>query len=159
MGIKNSCILFAVVLLILACDKKRVFDEYKTMGSGWNKDSIVSFDLPVLDSTKQFNLFVNLRANDDYKFNNIFLIVAMEQKNGFTKVDTLEYQMANPDGSLLGNGFTDLKESKLFYKEKVRFKGHYKVYIKQALRENGKVPGVSVLDGITDVGFRIESIE
>ena len=101
MGIKNSCILFAVVLLFLACDKKRVFDEYKTVGSGWNKDSIVSFDLPALDSTKQYNLFVNLRANDDYKFNNIFLIVAMEQKNGFTKVDTLEYQMANPDGTLL----------------------------------------------------------
>ena len=159
MGIKNSCILFAVVLLFLACDKKRAFDEYKTVGSGWNKDSIVSFDLPALDSTKQYNLFVNLRANDDYKFNNIFLIVAMEQKNGFTKVDTLEYQMANPDGTLLGNGFTDLKESKLFYKEKVRFKGQFKVYIKQALRENGKVPGVSNLDGITDVGFRIETIE
>jgi gliding motility-associated lipoprotein GldH len=159
MGIKNSCILFAVVLLFLACDKKRVFDEYKTVGSGWNKDSIVSFDLPALDSTQQYNLFVNLRANDDYKFNNIFLIVAMEQKNGFTKVDTLEYQMANRDGTLLGNGFTDLKESKLFYKEKVRFKGQFKVYIKQALRENGKVPGVSNLDGITDVGFRIETIE
>jgi hypothetical protein len=25
--------------------------------------------------------------------------------NGFTKVDTLEYQMAEPDGTLLGNGF------------------------------------------------------
>ena len=159
MGIKNSCILFAVVLLFFFFFKKRVFDEYKTVGSGWNKDSIVSFDLPALDSTKQYNLFVNLRANDDYKFNNIFLIVAMEQKNGFTKVDTLEYQMANPDGTLLGNGFTDLKESKLFYKEKVRFKGQFKVYIKQALRENGKVPGVSNLDGITDVGFRIETIE
>jgi uncharacterized membrane protein len=31
--------------------------------------------------------------------------------NGFTKVDTLEYQMAEPDGTLLGN--SDLKESKL----------------------------------------------
>ncbi|MGL2987939.1 gliding motility lipoprotein GldH [Flavobacterium sp. RSSA_27] len=159
MGIKNSCILFLIALLFFACDKKRVFDEYKTVGSGWNKDSIVSFDLPVLDSTQYYNLFVNLRANDDYKFNNIFLIVAMEQKNGFTKVDTLEYQMANPDGSLLGNGFTDLKESKLFYKEKVRFNGQFKVYIKQALRENGKVPGIPVLEGITDVGFRIEKIE
>jgi gliding motility-associated lipoprotein GldH len=159
MGIKNSCILFSAVLLFLACDKKRVFDEYKSVGSGWNKDSIVSFDLPVLDSTQQYNLFVNLRANDDYKFNNIFLIVAMEQKNGFTKVDTLEYQMTNPDGSLLGDGFTDLKESKLFYKEKIQFKGQFKVYIKQALRENGKVPGVSVLDGITNVGFRIEKID
>jgi hypothetical protein len=24
------------------------------------------------------------------------------------KVDTLEYQMAEPDGTLLGNGFTDM---------------------------------------------------
>nr|WP_315175167.1 gliding motility lipoprotein GldH [uncultured Flavobacterium sp.] len=159
MGIKNSCILFSAVLLFFACDKKRVFDEYKTVGSGWNKDSIVSFDLPVLDSTQQYNLFVNLRANDDYKYNNIFLIVAMEKKNGFTKVDTLEYQMANPDGTILGAGFSDLKESKLFYKEKIKFNGQFKVYIKQALRENGKVPGIPVLDGITDVGFRIEKIE
>jgi gliding motility-associated lipoprotein GldH len=159
MGIKNSCILFSVALLFLACDKKRVFDEYKTVGSGWNKDSIVSFDLPVLDSTQQYNLFVNLRANDDYKYNNIFLIVAMEQKNGFTKVDTLEHQIANPDGTILGDGFSDLKESKLFYKEKIKCNGQFKVYIKQALRENGKVPGIPVLDGITDVGFRIEKIE
>jgi gliding motility-associated lipoprotein GldH len=159
MGIKNSCILFAVALLFLACDKKRVFDEYKTVGRGWNKDSIVSFDFPVLDSTQQYNLFVNLRANDNYKYNNIFLIVAMEQKNGFTKVDTLEYQMANPDGTLLGNGFSDLKESKLFYKEKIQFKGQFKVYIKQALRENGKILGIPVLEGITDIGFRIEKIE
>lgn len=159
MRIKNSCLLFSLALLFLACDKKRVFDEYQSVGSGWNKDSIVSFDLPVLDSTQHYNLFVNLRANDDYKFNNIFLIVAMEMKNGFTKVDTLEYQMANPDGTMLGDGFSDLKESKLFYKEKIRFNGQYKVHIKQALRENGKVPGVPVLEGITNVGFRIETIE
>lgn len=159
MGIRNSCLLFSIVMLFLACDKKRVFDEYQSVGEGWNKDSIVSFDLPVLDSTKQYNLFVNLRANDDYKFNNIFLIVAIEKKNGFTKVDTLEYQMANPDGTLLGDGFSDLKESKLFYKEKIKFNGQFKVYIKQAVRENGKVPGVPVLDGITNVGFRIEKTE
>ena len=67
--------------------------------------------------------------------------------------------MANPDGSLLGDGFTDLKESKLVYKDKVRFKGKYKVHIKQAVRENGKVPGVNALEGITDVGFRIEKID
>lgn len=159
MKIKNSCIVFFTLLLFIACDKKRVFDEYQSVGSAWNKDSIVTFNLPELDSTKRYNLFVNLRANDNYQFNNIFLIVAMELKNGFTKVDTLEYQMTNPDGSLLGEGFTDLKESKLFYKENVRFKGKYKVFIKQALRENGKVPGVQNLEGITNVGFRIENID
>ena len=159
MRIKNSVLLLIVVFLFFSCDKKRVFDEYKSMGNTWNKDSIVTFELPVLDSTKNYNLFVNLRANNSYPFNNLFLIVAMERPNGFTKVDTLEYQMANSDGTLLGNGFSDLKESKLFFKEKINLKGKYKVHIKQAVRENGKVPGVEDLDGITEVGFRIEKID
>lgn len=156
MRIKNSIILFLVTILFFSCDKKRVFDTYKSVGSAWNKDSIVTFDLPELDSTKAYNLFVNLRVNDNFPYNNLFLIVATEMDNGFTKVDTLEYQMANPDGSLLGNGFSDIKESKLFYKENVKFRGRYKVHIKQAVRESGKVPGVQNLEGVTDVGFRIE---
>ncbi|TDD78137.1 gliding motility lipoprotein GldH [Flavobacterium caseinilyticum] len=159
MWIKNSALLLLVVILFSSCDKKRVFDEYKSVGRAWHKDSIVTFNLPQLDSTKRYDLFVNLRANNAYKYNNLFLIVAMELPNGFTKVDTLEYEMTSPDGTMLGNGFSDLKESKLYYKENVKFRGKYKVYIKQAVRENGKVPGVTVLDGITEVGFRIEKKE
>ena len=156
MRIKNSGILLLATILLYSCDKKRVFDEYKSVGSAWHKDSVVTFDLPVLDSTKKYNLFVNLRDNNNYPFNNLFLIVSLEMPNGFTKVDTLEYQMANPDGTLLGNGFTDIKESKLYYREGVKFRGKYKVHIKQAVRQSGKIPGVEELDGITDVGFRIE---
>jgi len=156
MRIKISGILILVAVLLFSCDKKRVFDEYKSVGSAWHKDNIVTFDLPVLDSTKRYDLFVNLRDNNNYPFNNLFLIVAIEMPNGFTKVDTLEYQMANPDGTLLGNGFTDIKESKLYLKEGVKFRGKYKVHIKQAVRESGKIPGVQELEGITDVGFRIE---
>ena len=157
MRIKNSVLLLLVAVLLFSCDKKRVFDEYKSVGNAWNKDSIVTFDLPVLDSTKRYNLFVNLRDNNSYKYNNLFLIVSLESQNGYTKVDTLEYQMAAPDGTLLGDGFTDVKESKLYYKDNVRFRGKYKVHIKQAVRENGKVPGVTLLEGITEVGFRIEN--
>ncbi|MFM2368499.1 MAG: hypothetical protein RL619_799 [Bacteroidota bacterium] len=156
MRLKNSTLLLLVAILFFSCDKKRVFDEYKSVGSAWHKDSIVTFDLPELDSTKQYNLFINLRDNNNYQFNNLFLIVALEKPNGYTKVDTLEYQMADPDGTLLGDGFSDIKESKLYFKENATFKGKYKVHIKQAVRETGKVPGVTALDGITEVGFRIE---
>ena len=159
MRIRNSALLILVAILFFSCDKKRVFDEYESVGTAWHKDSIVTFDLPELDSTKRYNLFVTLRDNNNYPFNNLFLIVGIEMPNGFTKVDTLEYQMANPDGSLMGDGFSDIKENKLFFKEKVRFRGKYKVNIKQAVRESGKVPGVTALEGITEVGFRIENID
>lgn len=161
MKIKNSILLLLVALLVISCDKNRVFDEYKSVGDSWHKDSIVSFELPQLNQEKKFNLFVTLRDNNEYPFNNVFLIVSMEQPNKKVLVDTLEYQMTEADGSLLGDGFTDVKESKLFYKENVMFnlKGKYKVNIQHANRQTGKVPGVTKLEGISDVGFRIESTQ
>jgi gliding motility-associated lipoprotein GldH len=167
MSLKNSFLssgvmlfLFLIAGSVVSCDKKRVFDEYKSVGKSWDKDSIVSFDIPPMDTKKQYNLFLNIRDNNDYPYNNLFLIVAMEQPDKKTLVDTLEYQMANPDGSLLGEGFTDVKESKLVYKESMKFKkGNYKIHIRHAVRQTGKVAGVAKLDGITEVGFRIEKIE
>jgi gliding motility-associated lipoprotein GldH len=161
MSLKSSFLFILIAGLLISCDKNRVFDEYKSVGSAWNKKTEVRFDLPKLDTLKKYNLYVNLRANDDYKFNNLFLIVSLEQPNGLTKVDTLEYQMADVDGTLLGDGFSDLKESKLIYKENVRFKAseNNKVHIKQVVRQSGKVVGVENLEGITEVGFRIESLD
>ena len=85
----------------------------------------------------------------------------MEQPKGKIKVDTLEYQMANADGTLMGEGWSDIKENKLWYKENMSFPedGKYKVSIQQAVRQTGKVKGVERLNGITEIGFRIESLQ
>lgn len=160
MSLKSNFLFMLIVFLLFSCDKKRVFDDYKSVGNSWDKDSLVSFDLPKLDPKKEYNLFLNLRDNNDYPFNNIFLIVSMSYPDGVTKVDTLEYQMADAEGNLLGDGFSDVKESKLVYKERAIFKaGKHKVTIKHAARQTGKVAGVDKLEGITEVGFRIETLE
>ena len=162
MKTKSSILIaFLCFLFLFSCDKKRVFDEYKNVGNAWHKDSIVTFDLPQLDAKKKYNLFVNVRDNDDYPYSNLFLIVSLEQTNRQVKVDTLEYLMTNPDGTLLGEGFSDVKESKLFYKDGESFtqKGIYKIHIRHAVRQTGKVDGVERLKGISDIGFRIETKE
>ncbi len=161
MSLKSSILLIIIAGLYISCDKKRVFDEYQSVGSTWNMKKEVVFELPKMDTLKKYNLFINLRANDDYKFNNLFLIVSLEQPNGLTKVDTLEYEMADVDGTLLGEGFSDIKESKLYYKESVKFKAseNNKIHIKQAVRQTGKIEGVQDLEGITEIGFRVESLE
>jgi gliding motility-associated lipoprotein GldH len=161
MNLRNSLIFIFFVGFLFSCDKKRIFDHYETVGSAWNKNQTVSIKLPEIDSTKNYNLFINLRANNDFPYSNLFLIVSLEQPDGFTKVDTLEYEMANAEGKLLGDGFSDVKESKLVYKENNRFKfaKNNTIYIKQAVRQSGKVTGIEKLDGITEVGFRIESLQ
>ena len=157
----SSILFLGLVFCLFSCDKTRVFDEYKSVGSAWNTDSIVRFDLPQLELAKPYNLFVNLRNNSNYPFNNLFLLVSLENPEGLVKVDTLEYKMANNDGTLLGEGFSDTKESTLFYKENLKFdkKGQYKISIQQAVRQNGKVKGEKELNGVSEVGFRIESYQ
>lgn len=159
MKFQNSILFILMVLFVISCDKKLVFDEYKSIGNSWHQDSILTFKLPKLESEKRYNLFLNVRDNNDYPFDNLFLIVSLEQPNKKVIVDTLEYKMANPDGTLMGEGFTDIKESKLFYKENVPFnqKGEYKIHVQQAVRQTGKIAGVENLKGITEIGFRVES--
>jgi len=159
---RNRILLFILLFsfVFVSCDSNSVFDKYKSVPNKWHKDSIVSFKVNPPDSTNAYNLFVTLRNTNDYKFNNLFLIVGMNFPNGKVIKDTLEYKMAKPNGELLGTGFTDVKENKLWYKEQVIFEesGEYTVNIQHAMRENGKVNGVIDLEGITDIGFRIESI-
>lgn len=82
----------------------------------------------------------------------------MNFPNGKVIVDTLEYKMAYPNGKWMGNGFSDIKENKLWYKENVQFSeiGTYQINIRHAMRQNGEVEGIDDLQGITEVGFSIE---
>jgi gliding motility-associated lipoprotein GldH len=127
----------------------------------WHKDSIASFKFQAPDTINNYNLYVNLRNTDAYKFNNLFLIVELNYPNGKAVKDTLEYKMAAPNGELLGTGFSDLKENKLWYRGyknpfKFEEEGDYTVNIQHAMRNNGEVFGVENLEGITDIGFRVE---
>jgi gliding motility-associated lipoprotein GldH len=82
----------------------------------------------------------------------------MQFPNGEQVIDTLEYDMADAHGQFLGEGITEIKESKLFYKEGIRFpvSGNYSLEVFQAMRKNGEIEGVAKLSGNSDVGFRIE---
>lgn len=160
---KNNFLIIGIALslVLFSCDKKRVFDEYQEIDGSWHKNQKVTFSFEQNDTITDYNMFVNIRNNNSYPFNNLFLIVSMLQPDGVTKVDTLEYLMAKEDGTLLGDGFSDVKESKLWYKEKAKFPkiGKYTIDIQQAVRETGKVSGMEQLGGISEVGFRIEKAE
>lgn len=157
----NIVLLCVLFLSFAACDSKSVFDDYETVPEVWNKDKEISFKVSPPDSIKPYNLFVNLRNTNAYKYSNLFLIVEMNFPHGKSIVDTLEYKMAKPNGEFLGTGLSSVKENKLWYKEDVVFNesGEYTVNIKHAMRENGEVNGIANLEGVTDIGFRIEKTE
>jgi gliding motility-associated lipoprotein GldH len=151
------------MILCISCDGHYVFDEYKTVSTQWDKNQEIQFAYPSQDTINPYNLFINLRNDNSYKFSNLFLIVEMNYPHGKTVTDTLEYKMAEPDGTFLGSGFTDIKENKLWYKGYDKpfifsEKGDYIINIKHAMRENGQTKGIENLTGILDIGFRVEKL-
>ena len=146
------------VFLLFSCDEKRVFDEYKTLPNEWHKDSVLNFKFKAPDTLNNYNLFINLRNNSDYKYNNLYLITRFNFPNGKVLSDTLQYEMAKPSGEWLGTGFGEVKENKLWFKEDFRFaeRGKYSVDFQQAMRKRDSTTGIESLKGITEVGFRIE---
>lgn len=151
-------LLLTFIVSLSACDKKYVFDQYKTFPNQWNKDSVAVFEVQPPDSIAKYNMFIHIRNTDSYAFSNIFLIADMRFPNGKVIKDTLAYEMAYPDGRWMGTGLGEIKASKLWYKENVSFdeKGVYRFQIRQAMRKNGEREGIKNLRGITEVGLRIE---
>ena len=147
-------------LVLSSCDKNRVYDRYESLPDQWHRDSVVSFKFEPRDTIQPYNLFINLRNTSDFNYSNLFLVTNMIFPNGKVISDTLEYRMAEPSGEWLGTGFGELKENKLWYKENVRFseEGEYQINIQQAMRRSGETEPLQGLEGITEVGFRIENI-
>lgn len=163
--IKRSKIAIAMLsflVTLIACDSNGVYDKYITLeNSLWEQNKSVDFEFTVTDTVSKNNLFINIRNNNDYEYSNLFLITHINFPNGKKIVDTLQYEMADKTGKFLGSGLSEIKESKLFFKENSIFplSGDYKISIQQAMRKNGNPDGIEKLKGITDVGLRIEKAE
>lgn len=153
-------VLSVLVLSSTSCqqDSKMLFDQYQETSGTWDKDDVKTFVYDVQDTVQRHNLFMNLRVNKNYPYSNVFVIFKIHQPNSDIMIDTLQFQMAKPDGTLLGSGFSDVKESKLELKEGYVFPkpGSYKFSVEQVVRELGEVDGVNSLKGVSEVGFRIE---
>lgn len=137
-----------------ACDTNRVFEEYQPIYEGnWHKDSLVVFDIPISDTLQNNNLYINIRNDISYGYSNLWLFVRIEQPGGMAVKDTFEMVLAEPSGKWLGEGFGGLKTRQAMYRSNVFFpdSGDYKISIEQGMRE-------TILEGISDVGFRVEKM-
>lgn len=148
-----------LVVLLASCDGQTIRSAYYPTDNGvWHKDSIMLYHFSGMDTLQPFNIFITIRNDQTYPYSNLFLIAELNSPNGDMVRDTLEYEMALPNGEWLGSGNGSLKENKLWYKENIIFpsSGVYTLKLSHAMRKNGEVDGIMELEGITDVGYQIE---
>lgn len=144
--------------MAVSCNSKQVASNHIAIPTAWEKHNAIPFNFKAPDSTQPYNLFFTVRNTNAYEFSNLFVITTLKSPQQNTTIDTLEYEMAAPNGKWLGDGFLEAKEHKLWYKEQFIFpqNGTYTLTVEHAMRENGSVLGVSNLKGIIELGFSIE---
>ena len=162
---RKKCSLSLILLLLVAicsCSEQSGFTSYFTLGDEGMGTEPYVFELSdQLFESKPQNFFIRLRNDNSYAFTNIFLICSLKSADEIVLQDTLEYAMAKSDGTWLGKGFTEVKESKLWWKEGIVIpKGKpLIVEISQVMRKSGNIEGITALEGIISVGISIEAQE
>lgn len=147
--------LFFISLLFAACDGNREFEKYHPIPKeGWHKDSLVVFNIPIVDTLLNHNLYINVRNDVNYNYSNLWLFIEINQPGNIAAADTFEISLADPSGKWLGEGFGGIKTQQQVYKRGVYFpvSGEFQINVLHGMREE-------YLKGITDIGFRVEKIK
>src|SRR5690606_32665546 len=137
------------IMVFTACNTTDFFNEYQSLSDGWKKNEPVVFDFESLDTLKTYDAYLNIRTTNEYPYSNLFVIVKMTEPEGATMMDTLQYEMANPDGSMMGSGFTDIKEHKLVWRKNISLnkQGVYNIIVNYVKRKiNTEPKGSNILD-------------
>lgn len=124
-------------------------------GHAWQHSYQPSFTFTIKDTTVPYQLFLILRHNDRYNFNNIFVnLVTLQPGQDTAQTVRYDLRLGTDNEGWLGSGMDDIYEHRipltpvggLFYFKKP---GDYTFRIEQIMREN---PLMNVLN----VGLRIE---
>ncbi len=149
-------LLLSVLLFFCACSRNTVFSEYKHIShNSWSADSIVCFNFAIADTLSAYDIILSIRHTEQYPYQNMWLFVSDNSTTYGTAADTIEFYLADDRGRWLGNGYGDLHEMPVLYRQHTTFHTADTICIalQQAMRETS-------LKGISDVGLKIvKSIE
>lgn len=160
---KKEIMRFKILLItsffVFSCESNIEYIQYNSIENQWDKDSIQNFVFELAD-TKKYNTYINLRINKDYPFSNIFLITTLMDSLSVLSKDTLNFKIADKSGKFLGKKRVNIIENSLIHKEKIELEKNkkYSVSVEHAMRIINKVSGLKRLDGVVDVGYKIENI-
>ena len=155
---KKSIILLVLGMLMDSCDTSSVLIFNELPNEGWPQDQWETFSYRNYLANNEASLYWILRHDNDYPYANIFFFAELTTPKGITQYDTLNYRLANADGSWLGAGMY-LHELRLSYVERFLFEepGNYLFRLRPAVRPNDSIVADSMLVGLHQIGLEIRT--
>ena len=152
---RNFCF-FSLLLLVCAlfsCNHNTFYHKTDVFpNETWNANTTLNYEFSILDSLQFYNIYVDVRNNTDYPYQNLYLFFTTQFPDNSRFTDTLNCILCDAYGRWTGKGSGRIKENRFTLKSKVRFqqKGDYIFSVQQAMREDD-------LKGITDFGITLQN--
>lgn len=145
----------AFALHLLSCQTIDLYEKVVPVPKHqWNHSFRPSFTFAIKDTASFYQLFIILRHNEKYNYNNIWLNLYAQAPGSKPERFPLELPLATNERGWLGSGMDDLYEHRIpltLDPEKFNFKkaGNYTFRIEQIMRDDP-------LTNVMNVGLRIE---
>lgn len=142
----------AFSFLLFSCEKNVLINKFEEIdNSEWNYKDQKHFEFTVEDTSVFYSIDLNIRHNNEYNFQNIYLMMYVTHPDSNTFPQRVNFNLADFTGKWLGEGFGGIKTYKGVISEYIHFPkpGVYKVNIEQNMR-------VNPLLGIESIGLKVK---
>ena len=127
-----------------------LYDQYQAINNiTWEKDKEYYFTFEVKDISVPYDLTLEVRNNNLYPYQNLWLFCSEEQPIGPLRRDTIECMLADEFGKWHGHGISLYQSSFPIHSQyKFPHAGQYTFSFRQGMRDDA-------LKGIQEIGFSV----
>lgn len=150
---KVSFLAIVSVICICSCKQLDVFEKNTRIPDHkWNSSFAATGTFNIVDTLSSYNIYIVLRHNDAYQYNNIWLNVGLQSPGDTMYTQKVDLSLGSDAAGWEGVGMGDIWEvRKLLNSKPSRFKrnGEFKFEIHQLMRDNP-------LPNVMNAGLRLE---
>lgn len=147
---RNGLFVLLVIVLCFGCSNQASYHQYQSLnGRYWEKDAEYFFTFHIPDAQTAYDLSLEIRNNNLYPFQNLWVFWQEELPSGTLRRDTIECMLADDYGKWLGQGVS-LFQSSFPLRNHYFFPdtGSYTISFRQGMREEH-------LPGIQEIGLKV----
>ena len=151
--LKTGLIAAMGIVFLTACQKVDVFEKNVAIKEyQWQSAVKPVFSFDITDTASRYNIYVVLRHEDAYRYNNIWVNIYTKAPGDSTATQqALDLQLATAEKGWLGSGMDDIFEHRIRISQApIALKaGQYEFRLEQIMRDDP-------LRHILNVGIRVE---
>jgi len=144
--------LFLMAALLVSCshNKSHYYEFRELSQEGWAVNERCNFEAELNDSVGGYNIYVDVRHQGNYPYQNLWLFVERMSPDSAVVNDTIACDLADYSGKWLGKGSGSVYLFSAPYAQfEIKAPGKYVIGIRHGMRDE-------VLKGISAIGLRIE---